>query len=156
MEHRALGLSISIRRFLPNKTVKAIPIKKAYQDKIAGARFLEFLRKRLLVLRELLADDGSIYVHLDWRTIHDVKVLCDEFFSERRFLNKAVWFYRRWSSGSDQFQRQHETLLIYSKGNSPVFNVLYEPYTEGPWCMDHPEGYLIIVFFNTGDNLDAT
>ena len=105
--------------------------QKAYQDKIAGGRFLEFLRKRLLVLRELLADDGSIYVHLDWRTIHYVKVLCDEIFSERRFLNEAVWFYRRWSSGSDQFQRQHETLLIYSKGNSPVFNVLYEPYTEG-------------------------
>ena len=105
--------------------------QKAYQDKIAGARFLEFLRKRLLVLRELLADDGSIYVHLDWRNLHYVKVLCDELFSERRFLNEAVWFYRRWSSGSDQFQRQHETLLVYSKGNSPVFNVLYEPYTEG-------------------------
>lgn len=105
--------------------------QKAYQDKIAGARFLEFLRRRLLLLRELLADDGSIYLHLDWRKVHYVKVLCDEIFSERRFRNEAIWFYRRWSAGSDQFQRQHETLLIYSKGNSPVFNVLYEPYTEG-------------------------
>ena len=105
--------------------------QKAYQDKIAGARFLEFLRRRLVLLRDLLSDDGTLYLHLDWRKVHYVKILCDEIFSEKRFRNEAIWFYRRWSAGSDQFQRQHETLLIYSKGNNPIFNVLYEPYTEG-------------------------
>ena len=49
--------------------------QKAYQDKIAGARFLEFLRKRLVFLRELLSEDGSIYVHLDWKKGHYVKTL---------------------------------------------------------------------------------
>ena len=105
--------------------------QKAYQDKIAGAQFLEFLRRRLILLRELLSENGTIYLHLDWRKVHYVKVLCDEIFSEKRFRNEAIWFYRRWSAGSDQFQRQHETLLIYSKGNNPLFNVLYEPYTDG-------------------------
>lgn len=105
--------------------------QKAYQDKIAGAQFLEFLRRRLIVLRELLSEDGTIYIHLDWRKVHYVKVLCDEIFSEKRFRNEAIWFYRRWSAGSEQFQRQHETLLVYSKGSKPLFNVLYEPYTEG-------------------------
>jgi DNA modification methylase len=105
--------------------------QKAYQDKIAGSEFLEFLRRRLVFIRDLLADNGTLYLHLDWRRVHYIKVLCDELFLEKRFRNEAIWFYRRWSAGSDQFQRQHETLLIYSKGNNPLFNVLYEPYTEG-------------------------
>lgn len=44
--------------------------EKAYQDKVAGARFLEFLRRRLVLLRELLSEDGTIYLHLDWRKVH--------------------------------------------------------------------------------------
>src|SRR5690606_6291367 len=49
--------------------------QKAYQDKISGAKFVEFLRKRLIFLRELLADDGSIYVHLDWKKTHYAKII---------------------------------------------------------------------------------
>ena len=54
--------------------------EKAYQDKVTGARFLEFLRQRLVFLRDLLADDGSIYIHLDWKKVHYIKVLSDEIF----------------------------------------------------------------------------
>ncbi len=65
--------------------------QKAYQDKIIGAQFLEFLRKRLIFLRELLAEDGSIYVHLDERKSHYVKTLMDEIFGEHRFQREIVW-----------------------------------------------------------------
>lgn len=105
--------------------------QKAYQDKIAGAQFLEFLRRRLVLIRELLADDGTLYLHLDWRKSHYAKTLCDEIFSEKRFRNEVVWFYKRWSASGDQFQRQHETVFVYSKSAKPVFNTLFEPYTEG-------------------------
>lgn len=105
--------------------------QKAYQDKIAGAQFIEFLRKRLVLIRELLAPNGSIYVHLDWRKSHYIKLIMDEVFGEAKFQNEIIWFYRRWSAGSRQFQRQHDNILFYSKTSSPVFNVLYEPYTEG-------------------------
>ena len=105
--------------------------ERAYQDKIAGAEFVEFLRKRLMFMKNLLSDDGSIYVHLDWRKCHYIKVVLDELFGENNFRNEVIWHYRRWSAGSDQFQRQHEVLLLYSKGQNPVFNVMYEPYTEG-------------------------
>jgi 16S rRNA G966 N2-methylase RsmD len=44
--------------------------EKAYADKVAGAKFIEFLRKRLVFLKEILADDGSIYIHLDWKKVH--------------------------------------------------------------------------------------
>lgn len=69
--------------------------QRAYQDKIAGAIFLEFLRKRLVLLRELLTVDGSIYVHLDTRKVHYVKVLMDEIFGESNFRNEIIWFYPR-------------------------------------------------------------
>jgi DNA modification methylase len=105
--------------------------QKAYQDKVAGAQFLEFLRRRLILIRELLADDGTLYLHLDWRKAHYAKVLCDEIFTEKRFRNEVIWFYRRWSAAGEQFQRQHETVLVYSKSAKPIFNMLYEPYTEG-------------------------
>lgn len=61
--------------------------EKAYQDRVVGAAFLEFLRRRLIMLRELLSDDGSIFVHLDSKKGHYVKVLLDEVFGERNFRN---------------------------------------------------------------------
>jgi len=71
--------------------------QKAYQDKIAGAEFLEFLRKRLLLLRELLTPDGSIFVHLDWKRGHHIRLILDEIFGEQNFVNEIIWHYRRWT-----------------------------------------------------------
>jgi site-specific DNA-methyltransferase (adenine-specific)/adenine-specific DNA-methyltransferase len=64
--------------------------QKAYQDKIAGAKFLEFLRKRLIFLREVLSEDGSIYVHLDYKKGHYVKILLDEILGEQNFRNEII------------------------------------------------------------------
>lgn len=62
----------------------------AYQDKLAAGEFLEFLRKRLILIRELLSDDGSVYVHLDWRMNSYVRVLMDEVFGKNNFRNEIV------------------------------------------------------------------
>jgi DNA modification methylase len=96
--------------------------QKAYQDKIAGARFIEFLRKRLVLLRELLATDGCIYVHLDYRKIHYAKLLIDEVFGEQNFLNEIVW--QRTASHNDpgKYGCVHDTLLLYKKGGEYVWN----------------------------------
>ena len=100
--------------------------QKAYQDKIAGAMFLEFLRKRLIFLRELLSEDGSIYVHLDYRKGHYVKVLMDEIFEERNFVNEIIWHYDGPQRPSDyKFSTKHATILRYSKGQKPLVNELY-------------------------------
>ena len=64
--------------------------ERAYQDKIVGARFIEFLRRRLILLREILADDGSIYVHLDTKKSHYMKAIMDEVFGEEKFQNEIV------------------------------------------------------------------
>lgn len=65
--------------------------EKAYRDKVLGAQFIEFLRKRLILLREVLADDGSIYVHLDWKKVHYLKAVMDEVIGEENFRNDISW-----------------------------------------------------------------
>ena len=103
--------------------------QKAYQDKIAGAEFFEFLRKRLIFIRELLSDDGSVFIHLDWRKIHGIKCLMDEIFGEARLQNQIIW--QRHDPHNDaitRFGRIHDTLLWYSRGEKPIYN--YRSVTE--------------------------
>lgn len=101
--------------------------QKAYQDKLAGAEFLEFLRKRLVLLKELLSEDGSIFVHLDLKKGHYAKVLLDEVFGENNFLNEIVWNYRRWPAKSSMFQKMHESIYWYAKNsNNHIWNQQYE------------------------------
>jgi site-specific DNA-methyltransferase (adenine-specific)/adenine-specific DNA-methyltransferase len=68
--------------FASKREFEGSEAQKAYQDKIAGAQFLEFLRKRLILLKELLSDDGTLYMHLDYRKLHYLKALGDEVFGE--------------------------------------------------------------------------
>jgi adenine-specific DNA-methyltransferase len=80
--------------------------------------FLSMLRARLVLLRELLAPAGSIYVHLDWHAIHYVKVLMDEVFGYENFKNEIVW--QRTSSHNDpgRFGIINDSLLFYSKSDA--------------------------------------
>jgi len=121
--------------FATKRDFKGTQDQKAYQDKIAGAEFLEFFRKRLILLKALLSDDGSIYVHLDWKKTHYVKVLMDEIFGEQNFVREIVWRIG-WISGyksiAKNWIRNHETILFYAKKNSNfVFNKKYLPYPKG-------------------------
>jgi len=106
--------------------------QKAYQDKIAGARFLEFLRKRLVFLRELLSEDGSIYIHLDQRKGHYVKTVMDEIFREEKLVNEIIWCYTGPSQTTNYFPKKHETLFWYAKGEKWIFNTeqLRVPYRK--------------------------
>ncbi len=120
--------------FSTKQDFKGSQDQKAYQDKIAGAKFLEFLRKRLVFLRELLSENGSIYVHLDQRKGHYVKVLMDEIFKENFFLNEIIWCYKERERIMNFFNPKHDTILFYSKNNSinRPFNWEYavEEYSE--------------------------
>lgn len=107
--------------------------QKAYQDKIAGAAFLEFFRKRLVLLRELLADDGSIYVHLDQKKGHYVKVLLDEIFGEEHFQREIIWDISVLAGFKTQalnWIRGHDIIYYYSKGGRRVFNKLKVPHRK--------------------------
>jgi adenine-specific DNA-methyltransferase len=103
----------------------------AYEDRLTGASYLEFLRKRLILLREILADDGSIYVHVDCRVGHYVKVLMDEVFGEDHFINDVA----RIKCNPKNFPRKaygnmKDMILFYSKTDDYVWNDLREPFTK--------------------------
>ncbi|PTL35463.1 hypothetical protein CLG94_09325 [Candidatus Methylomirabilis limnetica] len=96
--------------------------EKAYRDKVLGAQFIEFLRRRLILLRELLADDGSIYVHLDTKKSHYLKAVLDECFGEENFINEIVW--QRTASHNDpgRYGNVHDILFFYKKGDECIWN----------------------------------
>lgn len=96
--------------------------EKAYRDKIKGAEFIEFLRKRLILLREILADDGSIYVHLDWKKGHYIKAIMDEVFGEHSFVNEIAWCYREREMTKDSWNRKHDVIYMYGKNQERIFN----------------------------------
>lgn len=103
----------------------------AYEDMEFSAEYLEFLRKRLILLRELLADDGSIYVHVDCKVGHYVKVLMDEIFGEENFINDIT----RIKCNPKNFARRgygniKDMILFYSKTDKIVWNDSREPFTE--------------------------
>ena len=104
--------------------------QKAYQDKIVGAQFVEFMRRRFILLREILADDGCLYLHLDIKKIHYLKVVLDEVFGEGRFINEIIWKRTSAHADSTTYANVHDALLLYSKAGVFTFNPQYVPYTE--------------------------
>lgn len=107
--------------------------QSAYQDKISGAQFLEFLRKRMILLKSLLSEDGTIYVHLDYRKLHYIKSLGDEIFGEHNFLNEVIWCYRERGISKTYWNNKHQTILVWAKNKgSQYFNsdAARIPYSE--------------------------
>ena len=96
-----------------------------YEDIWANDNYLQFMYERLILLRELLSEKGSIYLHCDWHKSHHLRFLLDEVFGENNFVNEIVWFYRRWAADSVGFQKMHDTLLFYKKSDNPIFNTQY-------------------------------
>ena len=92
--------------------------------------YLTMMAARLLEMRRVLKDTGSIYLHCDPYASHYLKMLMDAVYGARHFKNEVVWSYRRYTAKSNRFQREHDVILYYGKG-SPTFNVVYEPYGEG-------------------------
>jgi len=115
--------------FSTKQDFKGSQDQKAYQDKICGARFLEFLRKRLIFLHELLSKDGSIYVHLDWKKGYYIKVLMDEIFQEQNFRNEIVWYYTNKIPDTRKrlFTNSTDMILFYTRSTGNIFNSLTEP-----------------------------
>lgn len=84
-----------------------------WSDDLDG--YLSFLKPRLGEMHRLLADRGSLYVHVDWRTAHYVKVSLDGIFGRQNFLNEIIWSYRTGGRSSQWFARKHDTILLYAK-----------------------------------------
>lgn len=105
--------------------------QKAYQDKIVGAEFLEFIRRRLILIREILSQDGSIYLHCDWKKSHYLRGLLDDVFGEKRFVNEIIWYYtNKYGANSDAFDSFHNSLFRYGIGKHFIYEPIRIPVKE--------------------------
>ncbi len=103
----------------------------AYSDKLVGDDFLDFLRKRLILLKKLLSKQGSIYLHIDYKIGHYVKILMDEVFGGENFRNDIT----RIKCNPKNFKRIgygniKDLILFYSKGTKPIWHEPKEPYSK--------------------------
>jgi len=103
----------------------------AYRDKVDGAEFIEYLRKRLILIHEVLSDDGALYVHLDSNKVHYVKVVLDEIFGARNMLAEIIWKRTFGHGDAQRWGPVHETILAYVKSAEQfVWNPPREPHEE--------------------------
>jgi adenine-specific DNA-methyltransferase len=105
--------------------------RTAYEDRLVGPAYLEYLRQRLVLLRELMADNGSIYLHIDCKIGHYVKVLMDQVFGQERFINDIT----RIKCNPKNFERRafgnvKDMILFYSKSESYLWNEPREELTQ--------------------------
>ncbi|WP_231511396.1 DNA methyltransferase [Arthrobacter sp. UNC362MFTsu5.1] len=126
---------------LPGATIEQKPTvieQFGYSDTWSDgtASYLAMITPRLALMRELLSDRGTIYVHLDWHVGHYVKIVLDEIFGKESFDNEIVWNYSGWNKKlKSSFERRHDVIFKYSAGDAPYFESYAEPYGS-------PEEYL--------------
>lgn len=84
--------------------------------------YLKMIYPRLVLMKELLSEKGSIYVHIDWHIGAYMKIILDDIFGKNRFLNEIMWCYTIGGKGSSFYGRKHDTILLYSKSPNYTFN----------------------------------
>jgi site-specific DNA-methyltransferase (adenine-specific)/adenine-specific DNA-methyltransferase len=113
----------------------------AYSAALQGATYLEFLRKRLIFLRELLANDGSIYVRIDYHYGHYVKVLMDEVFGKNNFKNELIVNRtKKVFEGINRFNTATDSVFFYTVTGNYVFNGFKKERLQQKWIAMHSPG----------------
>ncbi len=99
--------------------------EKQYSDLWTNDEYLQFMYERLFLMRELLASDGSIYVHCDFHRAPHLRLICDEVFGPERFQREIIWrigWISGYKSAAKNWIRNHETILFYTRSESFTFN----------------------------------
>lgn len=100
--------------------------EKQYSDIWINDEYLQFMYERLVVMRELLAESGVIYVHCDWHKSHYLRMIMDEVFSPNMFVNEIVWSYKTGGTTNRYFNRKHDTIFVYSKTSNFYYKNIKE------------------------------
>lgn len=92
--------------------------------------YLRYMYPRLVLMRELLSEQGSFYFHIDYHIGAYVKVILDDIFGKERFKNEIIWTYNGGALPRGDYPRKHDAIFRYTISNNSVFNVAYRPYKE--------------------------
>lgn len=122
-----VGADFSINIEIGDETLTKKPSvleELAYRDTWGkGAdSFISMIYERLSLMKELLAEDGSIYVHVDWRVNSYVRLALDEILGNDKFRNELIWHYQSGGRQENLFSRKHDTIFFYTKSNNWRFN----------------------------------
>lgn len=105
--------------------------EKQYGDIWSSDEYLQFMYERLILLRELLASDGSIYLHCDWHRAAQLRMLLDEVFGPSNFRNEIVWSYFGFKRAtSKKFPQKHDLIYSYTKSAEYTWHVQYKPHSD--------------------------
>lgn len=105
--------------------------EKQYGDIWSSDEYLQFMFERLIIMRELLSENGSIYLHCDWHRSAHLRLLLDEVFGPANFRNEIVWSYFGFKRAtSKKFPQKHDVIYSYTKTADYVWNVQYKPHSE--------------------------
>lgn len=104
---------------------KYIITHTAYDDLWKSGRdaFLSMMREVLSCVYRLLSPEGSLYLHIDYRTSAYMRIMLDEIFGEENFLNEIIWHYRSGGRAKNHFSRKHDTILFYRKSPQYYFDI---------------------------------
>lgn len=98
--------------------------EKQYSDIWSNDEYLQFMYERFILLKELLSEKGSIYIHCDWHKVHHLRLVLDEVFGPDNFRNEVIWWYLWGGRGKTQWNSKHDNILFYSKGATWTFNYM--------------------------------
>jgi site-specific DNA-methyltransferase (adenine-specific) len=96
----------------------------------SNEEYAEFLYYRLVELKRVLKETGSIFVHCDKNSTHIVKILLDDIFGLKQFQSEIIWYYKRWSNSRKGLLPSHQTIYFYSKTKDFKFKTIYNNYSE--------------------------
>lgn len=96
--------------------------EKQYGDIWTNDEYLQFMYERLIILRELLSDKGTIYLHCDWHKSHHLRMIMDEVFGVDKFVNEVIWHYSGAGTPKGCWAKRHDNIFVYSKTSSYTFN----------------------------------
>ena len=104
--------------------------EKQYGDIWTNDEYLQFMYERLVLMRELLTDTGSIFLHCDWHKSQHLRCLLDEIFGPDNFRNEIIWSYKSAGMSTTTFPRKHDNIFYYSKTSNRKFFPIYVPHEE--------------------------
>ncbi|WP_155762604.1 DNA-methyltransferase [Staphylococcus equorum] len=91
--------------------------------------YLDFIEERLIEMKRVLKQNGTIFLHCDRYASHNLRVLLDEVFGGNNFQSEIIWTYKRWSNSKKGLLNSHQTIYFYSKSNDFTFNQLFQDYS---------------------------
>lgn len=112
--------------------------EKQYSDIWTNDEYLQFMYERIVLLKELMSEEGTIYIHCDWHKVHHLRMICDEIFGIDNFLNEIIWCYKSGGTGEKNYAKKHDNILVYTKSEKYIFNIVKEKSYMFPWSGENP------------------